>query len=206
MTPGWKPATLISGTGTPTKDRELPLFVGSLLSGWDARDADGRSAQPSSRVSDTLTARERDVLAMISQGLSNKRVVSTAAAQHRHPPQDEALHEKFYSTWYMPDNPARSCCNKADCYPTEIKYIGGNVYARRREDGRQHMKFILVNGRTPRPPSFCALCCEPIEQAYLREIATRLSYCDHQCYLGHRKLAARKYSEARERLVASLNL
>jgi hypothetical protein len=26
-------------------------------------------------------------------------VVSTAAAQHRHPPQDEALHEKFYSTW-----------------------------------------------------------------------------------------------------------
>jgi len=31
-------------------------------------------------------------------------------------PQDEALHEKFYSTWYMPDNPAKSCCNKADCY------------------------------------------------------------------------------------------
>jgi hypothetical protein len=57
-------------------------------------------------------------------------VVSTAAAQDRHPPQDEALHEKFYSTWYMPDNPARSCCNKADCYPTEIKYVGGNAYLR----------------------------------------------------------------------------
>ena len=67
-------------------------------------------------------------------------VVSTAAAQHRHPPQDEALHETFYSTWYMPDNPARSCCNKADCYPTEIKYVGGNVYARRREDGN----YILI--------------------------------------------------------------
>ena len=63
-------------------------------------------------------------------------VVSTAAAQHRHPPQDEALHEKFYSTWYMPDNPARSCCNNADCYPTDIKYVGGNIYARRREDGQ----------------------------------------------------------------------
>jgi hypothetical protein len=25
-------------------------------------------------------------------------VVSTAAAQHRHPPQNEALHEKFYPT------------------------------------------------------------------------------------------------------------
>jgi hypothetical protein len=67
-------------------------------------------------------------------------VASTAAAQHSHPPQDEALHEKFYSTWYMPDNPAKSCCNKADCYPTEIKYVGGNIYARRREDGN----YILI--------------------------------------------------------------
>jgi hypothetical protein len=65
---------------------------------------------------------------------------STAVAQHRHPPHDEALHEKFYSTWYMPDNPAASCCNKADCYPTEIKYVAGSIYARRREDG----KYILV--------------------------------------------------------------
>jgi hypothetical protein len=62
--------------------------------------------------------------------------VLPAAAQHRHPPQDEALQEKFYSTWFMPDNPAKSCCNKADCYPTEIKYVGGNAYARRREDGK----------------------------------------------------------------------
>ena len=68
------------------------------------------------------------------------------------------------------------------------------------------MKFILVNGRTPRPQSLCALCCEPIGETYLREIATRLSYCDRQCYLGHRKQAAHRYSEARECLVASLNL
>jgi hypothetical protein len=61
-------------------------------------------------------------------------------AAHHHPPQDMALHEKFYSTWHMPDNPAASCCNNADCYPTEIKYVDGNVYAKRREDG----KFILV--------------------------------------------------------------
>ena len=51
------------------------------------------------------------------------------------------------------------------------------------------MKFVLVNGRTPRARSFCALCCEPIGKTYLREIATRLSYCDHQCYLGHCKVA-----------------
>jgi hypothetical protein len=63
-------------------------------------------------------------------------VVSTATAQHRHPPQDEALHEKFYSRWYMPDDPAKSCCNKADCYPTEVKYVDGKLFARRREDGK----------------------------------------------------------------------
>jgi LuxR family maltose regulon positive regulatory protein len=69
---------LISGTGTPTsKDRELPTFVESLLSQWDARYAGDGAAQPSGRVSDPLTARERDVLAMISQGLSNKRVART---------------------------------------------------------------------------------------------------------------------------------
>ena len=50
------------------------------------------------------------------------------------------------------------------------------------------MKFVLVNGRAPRPESFCALCCEPIGQGYLRELATRLSYCDYRCYLGHCKL------------------
>jgi hypothetical protein len=67
-------------------------------------------------------------------------VISTAVAQHNHPPQDEPLHERFYSGWYMPDNPSMSCCNKADCYPTEIRYVGSTIYARRREDG----KFILI--------------------------------------------------------------
>ncbi len=28
------------------------------------------------------------------------------------------------------------------------------------------MKFIVVNGRTPIPQSFCALCCEPIAGSY----------------------------------------
>ena len=75
MTSGWELATLISETGTPTpKNRELPLVVGSLLSQWDARHAGGGAAQPRNRVSDPLTARERDVLAMIGQGLSNKRI------------------------------------------------------------------------------------------------------------------------------------
>jgi hypothetical protein len=58
------------------------------------------------------------------------------AQEHHHPPQDVQIHEKFYSTWYMPDNPNKSCCNMQDCYPTEIKYVDTTLFARRREDGQ----------------------------------------------------------------------
>jgi ATP/maltotriose-dependent transcriptional regulator MalT len=58
-------------------DRDVLPFVGSLLSRWDARYAGGPPGQPSRRVSDTLTARERDVLAMMSQGFANKRIART---------------------------------------------------------------------------------------------------------------------------------
>jgi hypothetical protein len=51
------------------------------------------------------------------------------------------------------------------------------------------MRFVLVNGRTPRPQSYCVLCCAPIGASYLREIGTRLPYCDHNCYADHCKKA-----------------
>ena len=62
------------------------------------------------------------------------------AAHRHHPPQDQVLHEKFYSTWHRPDNPTLGCCNNSDCYSTEIQYVDGKLYARRREDG----KYILI--------------------------------------------------------------
>ena len=49
------------------------------------------------------------------------------------------------------------------------------------------MKFILINGRAPRPKSACVSCREPIGTGYLREIGTRLCYCDDECYASHRK-------------------
>jgi hypothetical protein len=58
------------------------------------------------------------------------------AQHHNHPPQDIALHERFYSTWMRPDNPSTSCCNKQDCYPAEFKLVGGTWFAKRREDGQ----------------------------------------------------------------------
>jgi hypothetical protein len=51
--------------------------------------------------------------------------------------------------------------------------------------GRREVRFILVNGRTPRPESFCVMCDQPIEKSYLREIGTHLIYCDHDCYADH---------------------
>jgi ATP/maltotriose-dependent transcriptional regulator MalT len=55
-------------------DRDVLLFVGSLLSRWDARHVGSSPVQPKRRVGDTLTARERDVLGMIDQGFANKRI------------------------------------------------------------------------------------------------------------------------------------
>ena len=64
------------------------------------------------------------------------------------------------------------------------------------------MKFVLVNGRRPSRKSFCALCCELIGESYLRELTTRVCYCNYGCYLAHRKLAI---SALKERLRASLS-
>lgn len=76
----------------------------------------------------------RPALALIL--LAGPALAQDLSGAHRHPPQDVPLHEKFYSTWFMPSNPTQSCCNKADCYPTEIRYTAGVLFARRREDGK----------------------------------------------------------------------
>lgn len=47
------------------------------------------------------------------------------------------------------------------------------------------MRFVLVNGRTPCQQISCVLCCEPIGAGYLRNISTRLCYCDVKCYALH---------------------
>jgi ATP/maltotriose-dependent transcriptional regulator MalT len=58
-------------------DREVLPFVGSLLSRWNTGYTGSSPEHAKKRVSDTLTARERDVLAMISRGFANKRIART---------------------------------------------------------------------------------------------------------------------------------
>jgi hypothetical protein len=40
----------------------------------------------------------------------------------------------------------------------------------RNRTGKRHMKFVLVNGRRPRPQSFCALCGEAIGESYCENL------------------------------------
>ncbi len=65
------------------------------------------------------------------------------------------------------------------------------------------MRFILVNGRTPRPQSFCAMCNQPIGASYLREVGTHLIYCDPDCFTEHCSSAA-LLLESHARAVANL--
>jgi hypothetical protein len=47
------------------------------------------------------------------------------------------------------------------------------------------VRFILVNGRTPRARSLCVMCDQPVRTNYLRELGTDLIYCDQNCYAAH---------------------
>src|SRR5260370_18500442 len=60
-----------------SSDRELLPYVGSLLSRWESAPAADPSAPSRSRVGNPLAARERDILAMITHGFSNKRTART---------------------------------------------------------------------------------------------------------------------------------
>jgi LuxR family maltose regulon positive regulatory protein len=60
-----------------SSDHELLFYVGSLLSRWESGPAADPSAPSRSRTGNTLTARERHILAMISHGFSNKRIART---------------------------------------------------------------------------------------------------------------------------------
>ena len=92
------------------------------------------------------------------------------AQEHRHPPQDLPLHEKFYSTWHMPDNPSRSCCNKADCYPTEVKFQHGQWYALRREDRKYiPVPWQKVELNRDNPDGRNHLCAPPPTASYPRD-------------------------------------
>lgn len=85
-----------------------------------------------------------------------------ALAQHHHPVADIPIHEKFYQGWYMPDKPTQSCCSGRDCYPVEITYRDGRVYAKRREDGKWlHIPQAKIETKRDSPDGRNHLCAPP---------------------------------------------
>jgi hypothetical protein len=56
--------------------------------------------------------------------------VSPGRAQEHHP---QAIHEKFYSTWFMPDAPQTSCCSNHDCSPAASRFVGDRWEAQRHD-------------------------------------------------------------------------
>jgi hypothetical protein len=47
------------------------------------------------------------------------------------------------------------------------------------------MKYVLVNDRTPFRQVSCVQCRKPIGMGYLRNIGTRLCYCNVRCHVLH---------------------
>ena len=45
-------------------------------------------------------------------------------------------------------------------------------------------RFVLVNDRVPRTDQRCALCSRIVDKGYVRDLQTRLIYCDIRCLLG----------------------
>jgi hypothetical protein len=74
--------------------------------------------------------------ALIACTLLASPALADDPGEHQHPPQDQALHERFYSTWMQPDNPSRSCCNKQDCAPVLAVRRRGERWEAQRRDGR----------------------------------------------------------------------
>jgi hypothetical protein len=97
--------------------------------------------------------------------------LSQARAQdHNHPAADAAIHELFYSTWMMPDHPQISCCNRQDCYPTEVRFRDGFWEARRREDGRYiRVPWEKVEQRRDNPDGRNHVCMPPPNRSYRDE-------------------------------------
>lgn len=61
-------------------------------------------------------------------------VARALADDHKHPPEHQSLHDRFYKTWMMPDNRAVNCCNEKDCAPAQSKLVDGRWQARNSDD------------------------------------------------------------------------
>jgi hypothetical protein len=87
------------------------------------------------RVDSRPAMRSRDFISRIAAGVAGSSLIlaaSTAIAQH--PAHDQEIHQRFYSTWKLPDNRRLPCCDDKDCSPAESKFESGHWMARKLGD------------------------------------------------------------------------
>ena len=75
--------------------------------------------------------RYRYISSLLISGILILAVGPAIAQEGHHPPRDQAIHERFYSTWMMPQNRNVSCCHNEDCSPAEARLEDGNWIARK---------------------------------------------------------------------------
>ena len=171
---GWVPGARsceVSVTGPSLIDfpgevraRDLCFFSGCC--GDSLLPSPGRAGTVAGVV---LVITWRGIVVLMSAGLLFGAV--SASAQHQHPPQDEEIHEKFYSTWMRPDNPHLSCCSQHDCYPTEARIEGDIWLAKRREDGKWlRVPPQKVEQKRDNPDGRSHLCAPRPERAYSADV------------------------------------
>src|SRR5580692_9054105 len=66
----------------------------------------------------------------------------------------------------------------------EVHMSSGRTYASASAFPRR-VRFVLVNGCSPRADAECVLCGIKIEKAYVGEAQARLLYSDTHCFVGH---------------------
>ena len=80
---------------------------------------------------DVLDNQNRYILPLLISGIRILAVSSAIAQEQHHPTQDRTIHERFYSTWMMPDNRNIPCCHNVDCSPAETRFENGHWIARK---------------------------------------------------------------------------
>ena len=97
---------------------------------------------------------------------------------HHHEGQSEAV-DRFYSTWMMPSDPTRSCCNTIDCYvPEHVEHRPGGWWFERREDHVMvHVPASHIEQNRDNPDGRNHVCAAPAESPVAQNGPDHGVYC-----------------------------
>jgi Bacterial regulatory proteins, luxR family len=131
-----------------------------------------------SATAELLSTRERNIINLIARGESNKEVA-----------RDLDISPKTVETFGDSDgNIGHAIIDGSEARIRERAEL--DVGSKRMVPGAgaltsQPEFFVIVNDRSPREATHCALCGGTFEKSYVRDPRTRLLFCDTRCFAGH---------------------